>query len=148
MSFSSLCQHLSNGGRESLCTMPPLVHVLFSTKLDICLVALGIYGFLMKSFHGILAVFFPHFLSLQRAPCPECDCAAKNHNVIFATTPPPKKARHKQRNGLFFMFFSFPVEMSKTKLPLCLQLFHQTPINRTLLPRRNNFHCIFFHLLK
>lgn len=88
-------------------------------------------------------LFFSHFLSLLRAHCPECDCTAKSYNVIFA----PKTRRHHRQNWLFSVFF-FPVEMSKTKLRLRLQLFHHTTINRTRLPWRNNFPSIFFHLPK
>lgn len=83
----------------SLCTVPPLVHILFSTKLDIRLLALSKYGFLMKSFHGLLAIFFSHFLSLQQPPCSECDCTTKKLYVIFAKEK--KKKRHQRQIDSF-----------------------------------------------
>lgn len=118
--------------RESLCALAPLVHILFSTKLYIRLLAVSKYGFLMKSVDGLLAfIFFPIYFS------------PSNDHVAQSVTALPAKLTVS-----VFLVFWYPFKMTLTKLRVCVKPFHHTAINKTPLPRSNNFPSIFFGLPK
>lgn len=100
----------------SLCTVPPLVHILFSTKLDIRLLALSKYGFLMKSFHGLLAIFFPIF-SPSNSHLAQSVTAQQKSYMSFLQ----KKKKRKDISDKLTLFrvLCFPGEMTKATLRLC-----------------------------